>query len=548
MVSDILAMISYLKRHTRHILSIVTYVTPLPLACVLALISSTQVIADQKMAYQQAEDILNYGTILYPFYQRDYFTALVNHSYVSAQDNIQAQGDQGQVLKGGMLLNYAMPNDSSEIFSQLLEHTETELSRNAAWYYLAKLFYSKSNVTQARQSIQQIKGELPEDLHVQFHYLATLIHDDGEHLTSAQALDDIKEDLPTYPYFLFNIAVKNLSQGNVVLAKQQLEEVNKYASMGDEYQVLSDRAKHGLSQIATEQGQLQEAWGYLRNVRTTGLYSNRSLLSYSWAAINFKQYLSAIPALKILNQRSIALPEAQEGKVLLAHLYELEGSPRKALKQYINAEKKYREGIAMVETAREIIAMRDVPREFINNLENLIRKTDWYSEHPEVNYQNLTPFLLDLFASNNFNEILRELSDLYSIEKNLNYWVIQGEQHHFIFNSSKSKQLTKDTALHIKNSQLLRQKFKSTDKELRLLLLSLEEKDQDRFRPMLQSITHEITKLDRQSERISRIAEPYHAPEIFEDKITNTQKSVQKKLKETHTYIAKIENIVRKLV
>lgn len=498
---------------------------------------------------EQAREELEFGTVLYEFYQGDYFNALINFEYVLGKNNSEAASDHGRLLKGGMLLSYGVPNESHTIFNDILDSTESELSRNSAWYYLAKLFYSKSDLSQAKSALSHVKGKVTQGIHIDYHYLSTLIGDDGKHLKSSRnILEEIQEDLPQYPYFLFNFAIRSLNEGDVDEAIKRLTQVTHYRHLSEEHEVLSDRAKHGLSQIANRQGQLDLAWENLSSIRTTGLYSNRALLSYAWAAIKLKRFEDAIPALQILDSRSIALPEVQEAKVLLAHLYEQSGAKRKALKQNVIAEKEFQRGLSLVGKARSVIEMQDVPREFIGNLEKVVRETDWYGERPEVDYQSLTPFLIDLLSSNGFNEALKELADLYAIENNLNYWLRQGEQHLIILNENENKYFNDEARAYINSSEKLGVEFAAKETELSLLLLSLEEGNQERFVSLITSTREELEKLSGKIAVLGSVEKHYEVPEGLAQEVTQKQGAIAEQLKVTHYYIAAMERVVRRLV
>jgi len=211
-----------------------------------------------------------------------------------------------------------------------------------------------------------VKGKLPDEIRLLYHYLGTLVRINANDLAVAQnSIEKVAKDSPYYPYLAFNMAVGHLRNNDLESAVTKLEEVTRYSGNSEESSVLADRAKHALSQLAIQTGHYPQAWMYLQGIRTNGLYSNRALLTYAWSSIKLKRYNDAIPALEILNSRSIAIPEVQEAKVLLSHLYEQEGSPRKALKTNLLAEKEFKKGIEQVKEARKIIALRDVPREFI---------------------------------------------------------------------------------------------------------------------------------------------------------------------------------------
>lgn len=492
---------------------------------------------------------LEYGTILFDYHQQDYFNALIEFEYNLAIDNSIAQSGSGQVLKGGMLLSYGVPDAAQLIFRRLLHGNESEPVRNRAWYYLAKLFYNKSDTPNAIQALSQVKGKIPKDVHLLYHYLATLVNINANHLGQAQQnVDKIAQDTPFYPYLQFNMAIGELRNNNLPQAVTHLEKVVQYAGQSEELSVLADRAKHGLSQLAIQSGHYPQAWLYLQDIRTNGLYSNRALLTYAWSSIKLKRFQDAIPALEILTSRSIAIPEVQEAKVLLSHLYEQEGSPRKALKANLLAEKEFKSGIDQINEARRIIDMRDVPREFITNLEAIAGHSDWYATRPSVNYHTLTPFLIDLMAGNAFNETLRELADLYAMHDNLTYWGEQAEQHLLVLKSSSAKSFSDSLKDSIKKSVDIRDELTEQSREAKLYTLTLEVKEQERFEVLLNSMYKELDFLDDKIKQLKNVKAPYEPPKNMQALVEQRHAEIRKQLKQTEKYITVLEPIMRDLV
>ena len=492
---------------------------------------------------------LEYGTVLFDYYQQDYFNALIEFEYNLALENLIAKSADGQVLKGGMMLSYGVPDESYDIFRAILNRSEPVDVRNRAWYYLAKLYYNKSDNVRAMEALAQVKGLVPKDIHLLYHYLATLININADHMGKAQqAADKISPDTPFYPYLLFNMAIGKLRGGDLTQAVANLERVTAYSGQSEELSVLADRAKHGLSQLAIQSGHYPQAWLYLRGIRTNGLYSNRALLTYSWAAIKLKRFNDAIPALEILNARSIAIPEVQEAKVLLSHLYEQEGSPRKALKANLLAEKEFKKGIEQVAEARRIIGLRDVPREFISNLEAIVEDSDWYGAQPTVNYQTLTPFLIDLMASHAFNETLKELADLYAMHDNLTYWSEQASQHQLILKESSSKSFSENLKTSFETSIDLRNRLSEQSQELRLHTLTLEVDEQERFQVLLDSMAKDLKVLDEKIASLQSVEAPYEPPKNMPDVVAQRHKEIKAALKRTEQHIAVLEPIMRDLV
>lgn len=492
---------------------------------------------------------LEYGAVLFDYFQRDYFSALIEQKYAQTLRNSNALNPAGQLLKGGMMLSYGLADESEKVFYDLLENHAPQDVQNRAWFYLAKLHYNKSDTDGARAAINRVKGKIPADILIDYHYLATLINS-GQGATAGRIAEVEKSasNSPYFPYFLFNMAVAHLAEGDLVAAVETLERVTRYSRSSEEHSVLADRARHGLSELAMQTNQLPAAWQYLSAIRTTGLYSNRALLSYVWAAINQQQFQEAIPALEILSSRSVALPEVQEAKVLLAHVYEQNGDLRRALRRNISAEQEFIAGVHLIAQAREVIEGQDVPREFISNLEAIMDNTDWYAARPSVDYQRLTPFLVDLMASNAFTEALKELADLYVIEDNLKYWADQADQHRLILISADNKNFDDEMAQVLSASGQLKAEFIERSKELSLYSLMLEDAERKRLSALMETTAAELTAMESKVSRLGQVAEPYRQPPHFHNMVADKHQRIEQALARTQQQILALEKIMRQLI
>jgi len=492
---------------------------------------------------------LEYGPVLYEFYQRRYFDALVENRFALANDNRIANSPSAQILHGGMLVSYAMPDHARQLFLALLdEHSNVDV-RNRAWFHLARLYYRRSDYDSARRALDRVQGQIADDLLIEYHYLASLVNNDRKHVDAVNAaMSELSGRLPHYSYLLFNMAVTQLRRGQVLEAVNNLEEIAVYAGDNRELSALSDRAKHGLAQLATQAQDLPRAWHYLTGIHTTGLYSNRALLSYAWTAIKMELFTEAIPALQLLDQRSIAIPEVQEAKVLLAHLYEQEGSPRKALKSNLMAEKAFKYGLNTLAEARKIIARQDVPREFIKNLEVIMDESDWYGTSASVDYKKLTPFLIDLMASHPFNETLKDLAALYTLEENLSYWLIQIEEHQLVLDNAREKDVSADLQALVKRSENISDQLEDQKAEIKLATLTLEQEDKDRFQVLIDKTEHDLRVLRDKIKQLKKDKKPYVQPANYAALVKDNHQRIKRQLALTRQAIGRLEPVMRNLV
>ena len=506
---------------------------------------------------------LKYGTILFDYYQQNYFASLIGYEVANSRGELNHQIDEARLLHGGMTLSYGLPDEAESIFQQLLnakdkkeisEEINEEINeevRNKAWFYLAKMYYHKGEANKAGETLNYISGDIPQDIHNEYNYLATLINIRNKNLTSAEeALNSVMKGSVFEPYLIFNLASSQLKNGDTPNSEVNFQKVIDYGTNHpeEEFQVLADRAKQALAHIDIEQENLLAAWLHLQFVRTTGLYSNRALLSYGWSAIKLERYDIAIPALRALDRRSISIAEVQEAKVLLGHLYEQQKAPRTALKQYLLAEKSFASGIESIESARRVIAGQRIPEEFVINLDAMMDETDWYGSQPSLDYNKLTPFLIDLMSSNSFHVVLKELRDLYALRENLSYWSRQAQEHQLIIRHRRQGWSSERLGSFIDDSRIQKDAMEVEISELALHAKTLSVKEQDRFAPLLDSTKDDFKFLETNFTKIEKIKKPYKESEKTLLWMAKLHERIHQQLIQTDNMIKKLESVMRIVV
>ncbi|MFT4766116.1 MAG: hypothetical protein ACI9OH_003239 [Oleispira sp.] len=505
---------------------------------------------------------LKYGTILFDYYQQNYFASLIGYEVANSRGELNHQLDEARLLHGGMTLSYGLPDEAEGIFQQLLnadssrdsDRSNAEISdevRNKAWFYLAKMYYHKGEAKKAATTLGYIQGDIPSIIHNEYNYLATLINIRNNNLNSVEkALNSVMKGSVFEPYLIFNLASSQLASGDIKSSEINFQKVITYGNTHpkEEFQVLADRAKQALAHIDVEQGDLLSAWSHLQFVRTTGLYSNRALLSYGWTAIKLERYDIAIPALSALDHRSISIAEVQEAKVLLAHLYEQQGAPRTALKQYLLAERAFAGGIESIDSARRIIAGQRIPEEFVINLDAMMDETDWYGSEPSLDYNKLTPFLIELMSSNSFHIVLKELRDLYALRENLSYWSRQAQEHQLIISHRHQGWSSETLRDFVSSSKKQKDAMEIQISELGLHAKTLSVKEQNRFAPLLDATKDDFKFLETNFTKISKIEKPYEESENTLRWMAKLHKRIEHQLTQTEQMIKKLENVMRIVV
>mgnify|MGYP001161477193 FL=1 len=494
---------------------------------------------------------LEFGGILFDYYQQEYFSALVQYEYAASKNALQNHGDEARLMKGGMALSYGLAQQAEKIFNELLTPEVAEPQRNRAWFYLAKLYYQKADTAKAAHALVQIGGNVPADIAEEYNYLATLINISNSQMGAANAgIEQLAGNDRLQPYLIYNYAIRLLknedTQGAIANLSRLLNLIQQKDSK--EMKALADRARHALARLSLNEQNYVGAWNYLQGVSTTGLYSNRALLTYAWAAIKMEQYPQAVPALQLLTQRSISIPETQEAKVLLAHVFETQGAKRSALKQYLLAEKDFKGGLEAIEQARKVIATQEIPQEFVINLEAMLDESDWYGMQPTLDYNKLTPFLTELMASNNFYSVIKELRDLYGLRRNLEFWQMQVHEHELIIRIRREQTGVDQLMAQVKQTQNQFEEYRDGLQELKLMTLTLPEWDQERFTGLWENTMKELGLVEDKVDQVASIKTPYRLSYDLEVQSKVLAKEVNQELNNTNQLIRSLEKVMRSVI
>ena len=180
-------------------------------------------------------------------------------------------------------------------------------------------------------------------------------------------------------------------------------------------QTLRDKANYTLGYHLVEGGAPQQALRYLERVRLDGPYSNKALLAAGWVDVSLGHYDQALVPWSLLHDRDETSAAVQEailavpfaygklelyGKAALSYGFAMEAFARESSR--LNASiKSIRQGHLLTALLREE-AKRD--KFWLVNLREL-------PDAPETRY------LLDLMASHDFQEALKNYYDLAELRR-----------------------------------------------------------------------------------------------------------------------------------
>ena len=492
---------------------------------------------------------LKYGAVLFEFYQQKYFETLVEYDYAAERGGIDNHGNYPELLKGGVSLSYGLDQQARNIFSRLIEENTTEEVKNRAWYYLAKMLYLRGDAEQSARTLSNIHGSMQSDIDQEYRYLAALINIKMGYFDEAEAISGgFEKDGPYAPYLYFNLGVTFGKVKDTTRAVASLEKAASYRDGSSQLERLADRSHMAIAYLYAQDRDFPDAYQHIRQVNTTGVYSNRALLGAGWASINSESYREALAPLTVLEKRSMAIPEVQEAVLLVPHIHEKQGLEGRAAQGFITAYDRYSNALTHLDKARASLGDADVLELFVRNMDDMLEESDWFGTAPSVSLNSLSPFLLDLISDHSFQSVLKDLRDLYAIRNNLNGWKRKQDDFDVII-SSRAASLDSAKRGRDMDAHSIRQAgLKDSYSTLMQRVENHNAEDRERVQWLLDDLRGEIDSAGLLVELLR--AGPGISGDIsdYAQLVKTGMESVDEELVKTNALIVKVEQVMLELI
>jgi Tetratricopeptide repeat len=393
--------------------------------CVLLLVLASVAQAASPRDPQQLAPIrvqdLQYGDVLFHYYQQDDFEALTRLLAYQHWNQLPHHELDSQLLLGGLYLSLGLYNEAGERFSRLLTPDVPQGVRNRAWFYLGQIWYARGYLDKAIDALRQVQGQLPAQQAAQrVHLLANALLRQG-HFDEAIALLKSFNGPPDWLAFArFNLGIALVRQNRMPEADTNLTAVGTLATSQPELLALRDRANLALGFAYLQANQPDKARLPLERVRLDGAYSNKALLGLGWADAALGDYQAALSPWTELRNRSLLDSAVQEAYLALPYAYGKLESNAQAAQDYETALTSFAGEQKALDGAIDRIRSGQMLKELLAGDEQT--HYGWFWQLQNLPDEPESRYLYAIMAGHDFQEGLKNFRDLTFLGTTLDVW------------------------------------------------------------------------------------------------------------------------------
>jgi tetrahydromethanopterin S-methyltransferase subunit G len=218
----------------------------------------------------------------------------------------------------------------------------------------------------------------------------------------------------------YNLGIALIRDGKEQEGRRCLDRAGLIDGDNPATRAIKDKANLVLGSKLLEERHLEPARLVLDRVHLSGPFSNRALLGSGWAAAFQEHFDQALVPWSILAGRDVTDEAVQEGMLALPYAYSKLKVYSKAALLYGNALEKFSTQVDRLGESIKCIREGHFLKALVR--EELKQDADWVVKLRTLPQTPETYYLVDLMASHDFQESLKNYLDLEELRKKLETW------------------------------------------------------------------------------------------------------------------------------
>jgi hypothetical protein len=336
-------------------------------------------------------------------------------------DTLHYHINEAEFDVGDFELAYRMHQRAGRAITAVIEGNVEEPVRNEAIFRLARIFFQKNQPVDAQFAVDRINGDVPQEIYDDLDFLrAQILMANNRFSEAAEILRGLQEAKSLVGFATYNLGIALIRDGKETEGRQYLDRTGQIKSNDMLTLAIRDKANLVLGSRLLEEKNFAAAKEALDRVRLDGPFSNRALLGSGWADALQGDFERALVPWSILVTREVTDAPVQEAMLAVPYAYSKLNVNSRAALLYSNTLEKFDLEIDKLEAS--IISIRD--GHFLRALvrEELKQDTDWVVKLRRLPQTPETYYLLNLMASHDFQESLKNYLDLEQLRRKLENW------------------------------------------------------------------------------------------------------------------------------
>jgi hypothetical protein len=249
---------------------------------------------------------------------------------------------------------------------------------------------------------------------------AQILMANGRFAEAADILRELQDAKSLEGFTSYNLGIALLRDGSEDEGRQFLDRTGRIDSDSPATLAIKDKSNLVLGDKLLEEDNFEGGKGVLDRVRLSGPFSNRALLGSGWADAFRGKFDRALVPWSILAEREVTDAAVQEAMLAVPYAYGKLGVHSKAARMYGSALEAFGTEVdklgASIRSIREGKFLQALVREELKQDANWVVRLRELPEAPETYY------LLELMASHDFQESLKNYLDLEQLHRKLDVW------------------------------------------------------------------------------------------------------------------------------
>jgi hypothetical protein len=322
---------------------------------------------------------------------------------------------------GDFELAYRMHQRAGRAITAIIEGDVEEPVRNEALFRLARIYFQKDQPVNARYAVERITGAVPPEIRDDLDFLrAQILMANDRFVEAARILRDLREAKGLEGFATYNLGIALIKDGKELEGRQYLDRTGQINSTDVLALAIKDKANLVLGSKLLEEKDFEGAKRVLDRVRLEGPFSNRALLGSGWADAFRGRFERALVPWSTLAVREVTDASVQEAMLAVPYAYGKLNVNGKAALAYGGGLEKFSAELDKLESSIESIREGHFLRALVQ--EELKQDAHWVVKLRNLPQTPETYYLLDLMASHDFQESLKNYLDLERLRKKLEAW------------------------------------------------------------------------------------------------------------------------------